>query len=158
MIKCSKRQKLVTDGVTSFRCLNRSCVAWGKAVTDEACGLCPLAANSTKPNCSEPMKPLEFVEEPPVESIPPEEVPNYPAMSMQMWLYKEALVRWNKAGRPVRSAEEVEEIITAHCKPCDWYDAEAKRCKGCGCKVTTSSVAVFNKAKMLTEHCPKELW
>lgn len=158
MIKCNKRQKLVTDGVTSFRCINRLCEAAGHAVNEEACGLCKFAVNPTKPNCGKPVEPVKLVEEPPVESIPEKEVPNYPTMSMQMWLYKEALVRWNKAGRPTRSAEEVDKLLTTHCQPCDWYDTDAKRCKGCGCKISSSSVAIFNKLKMATEKCPKGLW
>jgi hypothetical protein len=87
---------------------------------------------------------------------------DYPDFSVQLWTYKEALIRWNKAGRPKRTQEEVEEIYTTHCnppgKPCEWYDPEQSRCKGCGCKVTVGSVAVFNKIKMATEQCPKGKW
>jgi hypothetical protein len=88
--------------------------------------------------------------------------PGYPPISMQLWTYKEALIRWHKAGRPVRTAEEVAEIESTFCRseehPCDYYDPKQKRCMGCGCKVTTSSIALFNKIKMATEHCPKEKW
>jgi len=84
--------------------------------------------------------------------------PEYPALSMQLWLYKEALLRWNQAGRPTRSDEEVKEIHDKYCTHCSWYDKEKKRCKGCGCKVTVGSVAVFNKIKMATEKCPQGLW
>lgn len=82
--------------------------------------------------------------------------PNYPPLSMQMWTYKEALIKWVKAGRPKRTQEEVEKIHSEHCVPCEWYDAEQKRCKGCGCTVSVGSLAVFNKLKMKTEHCPKD--
>jgi hypothetical protein len=85
-----------------------------------------------------------------------ETAPEYPGMSTQLWLYKEALMRWNRAGRPTRSKEEVEQIHEMKCKPCDWYDNG--RCKGCGCKVTLGAVAVFNKIKMATESCPKGEW
>lgn len=81
--------------------------------------------------------------------------PDYPPMSMQMWTYKEALIRWAKAGRPKRTQEEVERIHSTLCKPCEWYDAEQERCRGCGCKVTTGGLAIFNKLKMATEKCPK---
>lgn len=87
-----------------------------------------------------------------------EGTPEYPALSMQVWLYKEALLRWNKAGRPKRTDEEVENILNTHCKNCDWYDPDKKRCRGCGCRVTESSIAAVNKIRMATEHCPKELW
>jgi len=89
--------------------------------------------------------------------------PKYPPLSVQAWTYKEALIRWSKAGRPTRSEDEVERLhkICAgdpdnHLPPCEWYDPEQKRCKGCGCRVTVGAIAVFNKLKMATEHCPKE--
>jgi len=82
----------------------------------------------------------------------------YPPLSMQLWFYKEALVRWNKAGRPKRSDEEVKEILSNHCQTCSWFDAKKQRCKGCGCAVSESSIAVFNKLRMGTERCPQEKW
>jgi len=87
---------------------------------------------------------------------PGELPPDFPPMSMQVWTYKEALIKWNKAGRPTRTQEEVEEIHKTHCEQCDWYEPTQKRCRGCGCKVTVGSIAVLNKLKMKTEHCPKE--
>jgi hypothetical protein len=82
--------------------------------------------------------------------------PNYPPLTVQAWTYKEALIRWHKAGRPKRTQEEVEKIHKEFCAaPCNWYDPDQQRCKGCGCKVTIGSVAVFNKLKLATEHCPK---
>lgn len=81
--------------------------------------------------------------------------PDYPPMSMQLWTYKEALIRWAKAGRPTRTQEEVEHIHKTCCEPCEWYDKEQQRCKGCGCKVTVGAIAVFNKLKMATEKCPR---
>ena len=159
-MECSKRQKAVLNGEAAYRCINRDCEAWGQAVNDEACSLCPVRVMlRAKKGCKgkpDTSPVTESLEQPPVETL--DAIPDYPAMSLQMWLYKEALLRWNRAGRPVRSAEEVDNILTTHCKECDWYDASAKRCKGCGCKVTTSSVAIFNKLKMATEKCPKGLW
>jgi hypothetical protein len=84
--------------------------------------------------------------------------PEYPAMSLQLWAYKEAIIKWQKAGRPTRTNEEVQKIHDTHCVGCSWYDPDKKRCKGCGCRVTTGSVAVLNKIKMKTEHCPKGEW
>jgi hypothetical protein len=176
-IECDKKQKVIKKDQTIYRCMHRQCDAHGHTITDEACAVCPLRAyKHVKPCGKHVFRPAENLEaqasevellkaisqesddvviEATPDGSPP---PNYPAMSTQMWLYKEALLRWNRAGRPVRSAEEVDNILATHCMKCDWYDTEAKRCKGCGCKVTTSSVAVFNKIKMATEHCPKELW
>lgn len=84
-----------------------------------------------------------------------ENPPDYPPMTMQMWTYKEALLRWAKAGRPKRTQEEVEQLHSQFCSKCEWYDKEQSRCKGCGCKVTLGGLAVFNKLKMKTEKCPK---
>jgi len=98
-------------------------------------------------------KDLERSIEPVGSGQPP---PNYPPLSMQVWAYKEALIRWAKAGRPTRSQEEVEHLLNTHCKTCDWFDPEQSRCKGCGCKVSESAIAVINKLKMATESCPKE--
>jgi hypothetical protein len=85
--------------------------------------------------------------------------PHYPPISLQLWSYKEALIKWNKAGRPTRTQEEVEKIHEEFCDvPCEWYDTDQKRCRGCGCKVTVGSIAILNKLKMATEHCPKDKW
>jgi hypothetical protein len=87
------------------------------------------------------------------------DVKSYPAISLQLWSFKEALIKWNKAGRPTRTQEEVKHIHREFCAvPCEWYDEGAGRCRGCGCNVTTGSIAVFNKIKMATEHCPKDKW
>ena len=84
---------------------------------------------------------------------------SYPAILSQLWSFKEALIKWNKAGRPTRTQEEVDRIHREFCAvPCEWYDEGAGRCRGCGCKVTTGSIAIFNKIKMSTEHCPKDKW
>jgi hypothetical protein len=87
-----------------------------------------------------------------------EDAVEYPPLSMQLWFYKEAVIRWNKAGRPKRSDEEVKELLNNHCKTCSWFDTEKSRCKGCGCAVSEGSLAIFNKLRMGTEHCPQEKW
>jgi hypothetical protein len=84
--------------------------------------------------------------------------PEYPNWSIQAWMYTQALLKWKKAGYPERTDEEVKEIHEKHCTKCEWYDPEKKRCKGCGCRVTDGAVAVVNKIKMATEHCPREIW
>jgi hypothetical protein len=100
-----------------------------------------------------------YSEDEPIERTPDgAPPPEYPNWSIQAWMYKEALLRWKRAGYPTRTQEEVEQIHKEHCTKCSWYDAEKKRCKGCGCKVTDGAVAVVNKIKMATEHCPREIW
>lgn len=102
------------------------------------------------------LDPEELVNIDPAPIGPSQPPPDYPPISLQLWTYKEALIRWAKAGRPVRSQEEVERLHKICTAPCEWYDEDAGRCKGCGCKVTVSSIAISNKLKMATEHCPKE--
>jgi hypothetical protein len=87
-----------------------------------------------------------------------EKATGYPPLSMQAWFYKEALIRWNKAGRPKRSDEEVKELLDNHCKTCSWFDVKKSRCKGCGCAVSEGSIAIFNKLRMGSERCPQGKW
>lgn len=62
-----------------------------------------------------------------------------------------AIVKWTKAGRPIRSDEEVEKIYREICKPCDQFADD--RCKVCRCGVKASGMSVLNKIKLATEHC-----
>ena len=36
--------------------------------------------------------------------------------------------------------------------------ARTNICRGCGCRVAAYGMAVFNKIKMATQHCPREKW
>lgn len=80
----------------------------------------------------------------------------FPPITTQVNSYRLAIKRWIKAGRPVRSEEETKKIFETHCVKCDWFDG--RRCKGCGCRVVPKGLAIFNKLKMATEHCPKRLF
>ncbi len=71
--------------------------------------------------------------------------------------YTRALARWIKAGRPTRTDEEVATIV-AVCKGCDKYVVDKKRCSVCGCGVSTGGLAIFNKARLEMERCPKDKW
>lgn len=89
----------------------------------------------------------------------------YPSMGRQLNSYQLALQQWIAAGRPERTKEEIENIISSHCAKkvtgkytCDWYDSKKKRCRGCGCRVATNGMAIFNKVKMATENCPRGKW
>lgn len=181
MLPCEKRQTIIrrNTGETKFRCFNRDCIAFGNNVNEEACKLCDRRVVTTTPPCKEKRVPCDdcqpieddvlakaLFQKSPIVDINEEDTPDgkgvkdYPPMSLQLWMYKEALLRWQKAGRPTRTDEEVDKILEDHCneKKCDWYDPEKKRCRGCGCKVTDSGFAVVNKIRMATEHCPKERW
>ncbi len=70
--------------------------------------------------------------------------------------YLEAVAEWIAAGRPVRSDEEVAAIHRVLCKPC--YLCYRNTCRECGCKVRPEGLAVFNKIKMATQHCPRGKW
>lgn len=82
----------------------------------------------------------------------------YPSLTRQAENYAIALAKWTTAKFPVRTNEEIKFIFSQHCAKCDWFDPKKKRCKNCGCRVTTSSIAIVNKIKMATEHCPRGLW
>jgi hypothetical protein len=82
----------------------------------------------------------------------------YPSVPIQLNNYRLAVTRWIKAGRPKRTDEEINNIYENHCKKCDWYDAKSSRCKGCGCRVVPKGLALVNKLKMATEHCPREFF
>ena len=70
--------------------------------------------------------------------------------------YLQALVNWTRANFPVREQAEVERIEKDICRPCEHYNEG--RCNKCGCKVTKSSISLFNKIKMKTEVCPVGKW
>jgi len=180
MIECYRRQQTVnrSSGASKFRCLNKQCSLYGRNVTEDDCDGCPTPAQRKKKGpCVPP--PVPHVSTAELRNISDDEVkemmraagldesefqesPEYPAMTLQLWLYKEALIRWHKAGRPVRSQEQVQKIHSEFCAnpdtPCDYYDPKKRRCKDCGCRVTTGAIAVVNKIKMATESCPKGKW
>jgi hypothetical protein len=91
-------------------------------------------------------------------SLQLDKTPETPALFHQARNYWQAVKSWIAAGRPVRTDLEVREIHTNYCLECDWYDKPSQRCKGCGCKVRPGGVALLNKAKMATEHCPRDFW
>lgn len=82
----------------------------------------------------------------------------YPSLITQANNYRLAVTRWIKAGRPKRTDDEIKIIHEKHCKKCDWYDKKSSRCKGCGCRVVPKGLALTNKLKMATEHCPRQLF
>lgn len=95
----------------------------------------------------------------------------------QLGRYSRAVRRWIKAGRPVRSDEEVARIHREYCNsspPCEHYNPKKQQCGVCGCNVRADgedllskvtgalfgkvSQALCNKIKMATEGCPKGEW
>jgi hypothetical protein len=70
--------------------------------------------------------------------------------------YCTALVQWAKAGFPQRSGLWVAAIYERHCAMCEHYEDE--QCMKCGCFVRPDGLAIRNKIRMATEHCPIGLW
>lgn len=70
--------------------------------------------------------------------------------------YADELTRWNAAGRPTRSEEEVERIYKTHCEPCRYRDGNT--CAICRCRIGTGKNPLFNKIKMATTRCPAGFW
>lgn len=142
-MKCNKKQKIVKkDRNVQYRCLNKKCNFYQQIVNEKVCNSCNLKPVEHKKPCKKIKK----------------KIPEYPPLMEQLASYKDAIAKWSKAGKPVRSEEEIKRIHTDYCHNCDWYDPDQKRCRGCGCKVTTGGMAIFNKIKMATEHCPREYW
>lgn len=166
---CIKRQRILRSGEEEFRCINPASQHHGQTVSD-VCDACPVKVLLKKRPCKRRKE--EVKSEPPLSDketievlkndfnvpVSEEDIKKYPPLYTQMLSYKEALKKWVKAGKPTRTQEQVDQIVEDHCKKCDWYDKEAERCKGCGCRVSNSSIAIVNKVKMATEHCPKGLW
>jgi len=177
VIDCEKRQKVVkrSEGITILRCMNTRCGMHGQVVDEGICSRCPNPVTKhVRPCLSPTRKDTSHVTSQELTEVSDDEVlqmmkdsgmdvegsedHKYPQLTVQLWNYKEAFIKWMRAGKPVRTKEEVEHIHTTWCDPCEWYDKQRKRCKGCGCKVTLGSVAIMNKIKMGTEHCPKNKW
>jgi hypothetical protein len=70
--------------------------------------------------------------------------------------YTRALSRWIKAGRPVRTEEEIRRVFKTYCESCEAY--EEGRCRYCGCHVNLLNLATLNKIAMATEECPLDKW
>ncbi len=79
-----------------------------------------------------------------------------PSIKKRITTYVTALKEWKKAGKPIRSDEEVLRIFEVFCDKCKSH--KKNRCLFCGCRVAINGYPITNKIKMATEHCPKELW
>jgi hypothetical protein len=70
-----------------------------------------------------------------------------------------AVAKWIAAGRPTRSQEQIEAILTTICDakpvPCEHFRNGS--CDLCGCKINANPSALRNKLAMGTESCPLDL-
>ena len=74
--------------------------------------------------------------------------------TLQTWA--EAVDEWIRAGRPIRSDMEIQDIYNVFCSPCPLFHRNT--CLECNCNVRPKGWAIFNKIKMATQHCPKGYW
>lgn len=80
-----------------------------------------------------------------------------PSVTAQLSSYAAAVSRWLAAGRPVRTDEQVGELL-AICQDNKCGKYRDGQCLACGCRVNSSGWALTNKLRMATESCPKGLW
>lgn len=85
-------------------------------------------------------------------------IPQMPSLPTRLVTYTDAVARWIECGRPTRTDDEVTTIYDQHCKSCNWRKKRTNMCRGCGCHVASKGMALTNKIKMATEHCPRDKW
>ena len=83
-----------------------------------------------------------------------------PSLPGQTVAYVSAVARWVAVGRPTRSQERIDEILTTICDakpiPCEHFRNGS--CDLCGCKINANPSALRNKLAMATEACPLGKW
>ena len=148
------------DG-TRARCNNPACIYCGCFVEPIRCQVClsgpkdPDIPSGLQATRRLPTRKQAASGDPaPTSDTPPDPL----SFVKRAFSYAEALARWAAAGRPERPDKEVERIFNENCKTCKWYDPDRQICRGCGCRVAESGMAVRNKIKMATENCPRDLW
>lgn len=98
----------------------------------------------------------------PLPAPPPSAEPSVIRRAVALsWSLAQAEAAWIAAGKPVRSAEEIEEIYETQCQPCEYFKPGRSvgrgSCGQCGCALRKAG-GVLNKIKMATEHCPAGKW
>jgi hypothetical protein len=78
------------------------------------------------------------------------EDPSSPGVGEMAMNFAGALLRDLKAGRPRRTPDEVEAILSI-CQGCELWRSEENRCGQCGCWIR-------KKASWAQEHCPLGKW
>lgn len=79
---------------------------------------------------------------------------NSPEVIEMIKRYTNAQVKWYKAGKPLRTDEEIKEIFSI-CQSCQHFkkDLIGSKCNICGCRLHSTRKKV-NKIAMSTESCP----
>lgn len=81
--------------------------------------------------------------------------PKPPSLPKRLSSWAKAILAWERAGKPVRSDEQVAAILEV-CKGCKHFTGS--KCKVCGCRLNVGQHAIINKARMATERCPRRKW
>lgn len=87
-----------------------------------------------------------------------DETPKLPGIVEQTKNFAMSYIKWVKAGRPLRLAEEIEKLFDDHCVQCPVkqfikIDDTTGRCASCGCWIRRDTKGL-NKLKWPTEGCP----
>jgi hypothetical protein len=91
-----------------------------------------------------------------VDDGPPQEVD--PSLTRKAANYCKAINRWRAAGMPNRTDADTSRVYAiCESNECGFFNAKGS-CRICGCKVSRSRHALFNKIRMATESCPKGIW
>ena len=85
------------------------------------------------------------------------ETANKPGYVELGYRYTRAIVRWIKAGRPIRTEERIADVYEI-CLNCRAMDKETHSCRYCGCRLGTGANPLLNKIAMATERCPVGKW
>ena len=146
---------------TRARCNSPAGVYCGCFVEPARCHLCLNSpSQAEEPTMPRPTRKLPTREKSasPGPASTSDTPPEPPGLVTRVFSYAEALARWTAAGRPERPDKEVERIFHQFCKTCRWFHRPRQVCRGCGCRVADNGYAIFNKIKMATERCPRNLW
>jgi hypothetical protein len=157
---CPKRLVGTVKGVvTHAKCNDESKGRYRQLVQANDCHRC-LAGPEAGPAETDEADAEAIMPGSPTPATGPPEAPppRTPGLVHRAISYAEAVARWTAAGKPERPAKEVERIFHQFCKTCRWFHRRRQVCRGCGCRVAANGYAIFNKIKMATERCPKNLW
>ena len=123
------------------------------------CGYLRKSSVPSRRNCGRRRTPPQPEgHKPPPSVLPVVPVrPENPPLVARLSHYREAIRRWQAAGRPTRADAEVAAVL-AICEACPRFRQDKRTCTVCGCRVNGSRWALVNKARMATEECPEGRW
>lgn len=141
-----------TGAIVHRICLDKGSPNYRKLVRPSTCLACKDREQTSLP------VPAETIASRRAKQTPDERPPTTPGPVKRILTYTQAVAEWIAAGRPERSDEDVQHIYKELCEPCSWRKRRSDICRGCGCRVAAYGMAITNKIKMATQHCPREKW